>query len=106
MRVIKFRAFSKRSNMPIMMHSGSDLGGFFDHVIYPTTDFHVMQFTGLQGKNGVDIYEGDIVKVDNFEAPVIYSGRWCEFKVVAANSLGFYPDIEVIGNIHEDKLKR
>ena len=46
--------------------------------------------------------EGDIVESEGLIAPVIYSGRWAEFKVQAANSLGWYTSIEVIGNIHEN----
>jgi len=80
---------------------------FYDRRIVEADEIVIEQFTGLKDKNGVNIYDGDILIDD--------AGDCLEYWVVKFSDGGFIGEcagvaeplfeltnLEVIGNIHED----
>ena len=124
MRDIKFRAWNgKVMSYDVNVYSDGTVGDYWwgadvifeDYLKHSFSEGNLMQYTGLKDKNGVEIYEGDLVNYDGYLGYVGFdNGVYIFYEIKPLKNYDEYQielheivieeqmNTEVIGNIYEN----
>lgn len=121
-REIKFRVYDKDLKKMRYLNNSHDFicfdekgNGYYHNMQTGLGEWFsdLMQYANLKDKNGVEIYEGDIIKYEGEDTSYVVmfdpTGYWCLDGNGARNSeMLYYEDVfkylEVIGNIYENEV--
>lgn len=116
---MKFKAWDPTTKSMSFSYEFTELVGRYGKFYFPDGKNHkkknliILQFTGLQDKNKVDIYGGDLVRVpdSDFDEPLVVAYKAPQFILHEVNKpenriageWNFPNKVEVIGNVFENK---
>jgi len=112
-REIKFRAWDKKLKSWVSTKFNTEWDSNSWNLIITNKNCILSQYTGLKDKNGVEIYEGDILRWNHmqkgFKPEYSYHlVKWDTLEATMDNPewIGFEGDLEceeIIGNIYQNK---
>ena len=120
-REIKFRAYYKMykgiypvaeiilDEESVMLITTDEHDGELDMITCGYEDIEIMQYTGIKDKNGVDIYEGDVIEDTDYEGmkitgSIVYrlGAFYIDWNTYPHSLLGIGTPT-IVGNIYENK---
>lgn len=106
-REIKFRAWDEVSEKILNWNDFLDTNMKNTFIAPESTGLILMQYTGLDDKNGKEIYEGDIAKYENMIGKIMFfNGSFIlsDFEETEEWELGVInEELETMGNIYENR---
>jgi len=105
---LKLRAWDKLENKMVDVAMVDIFGGFVidGEEFKERRHVELMRYTGLNDRNGKEVFEGDIVASEKYKGSVQYSNGYLDYRVYTTPEHCYFrlselQPIEVVGNVFE-----